>query len=63
MATYTVDKISYGGNTYNSILSSLQASSKQGLNIGQWNACIPIGQLMSEVCHSEVEENRLNIGK
>ena len=36
---------------------------KQGLNVEQWNVYIPIEQLMSEICCSEVEQNRLNVKK
>ena len=29
---------------------------KQGPDVGQWNASIPIGQLMPAVCRSEAKE-------
>ena len=31
---------------------------KTALDVRQWNVYIPIGQLMSEVCRSEVEEKQ-----
>ena len=53
----------YGGNTYNFILSSLQASSKRRLNVVKWKQTF-IWQLMSEVCRrNEVEGARKMFSK